>query len=118
MQETWVRSLGREDPLEKEMVTHSSILAWEMSWTEEHWWATVYGVAEESDMISVQFSSVVQSCLTPHGLSTPGLSVYLQLPELAQTHVHQVSKAILSSHPLLSPSPPALNLSQHQSLFQ
>ena len=33
--ETWVRSLGREDPLEKEMVTHSSILAWRIPWTEE-----------------------------------------------------------------------------------
>ena len=35
MQETWVQSLGREDPLEKEMGTHSSILAWEIPWTEE-----------------------------------------------------------------------------------
>ena len=35
VQETWVRSLGREDPLEKEMATHSSILAWRMPWTEE-----------------------------------------------------------------------------------
>ena len=35
MQETWVRSLGREDPLEKEMTTHSSILAWRIPWTEE-----------------------------------------------------------------------------------
>ena len=35
MQETWVRSLGREDPLEKEMATHSSILAWKILWTEE-----------------------------------------------------------------------------------
>ena len=35
MQETWVRSLGQEDPLEKEMATHSSILAWEIPWTEE-----------------------------------------------------------------------------------
>ena len=35
MQETWVQSLGREDPLEKEMVTHSDILAWEIPWTEE-----------------------------------------------------------------------------------
>ena len=35
MQETWVRSLGREDPLEKEMATHSSIFAWKISWTEE-----------------------------------------------------------------------------------
>ena len=35
MQETWVRSLGREDPLEKEMATHSSILAWKIPWTED-----------------------------------------------------------------------------------
>ena len=35
MQETWVQSLGREDPLEKGMVTHASILAWRISWTEE-----------------------------------------------------------------------------------
>ena len=35
MQETWVRSLGREDPLEKEMAMHSSILAWRIPWTEE-----------------------------------------------------------------------------------
>ena len=35
MQETWVRSLGREDPLEKEMATHSSILAWKIPWMEE-----------------------------------------------------------------------------------
>ena len=35
IQETWVRSLGREDPLEKEMATHSSILAWRIPWTEE-----------------------------------------------------------------------------------
>ena len=35
MWETWVQSLGREDPLEKEMATHSSILAWKISWTEE-----------------------------------------------------------------------------------
>ena len=49
--------------------------------------------------------------------STPGFPVYHQLPELAQTHVHQVSYAIQSSHPLLAPSPPALKLSQHQGLF-
>ena len=35
MQETWIRSLGQEDPLEKEMATHSSILAWRIPWTEE-----------------------------------------------------------------------------------
>ena len=46
MQETQVRSLGWEDPLEKEMATHSSILAWSIPWTEEPEWATVHGVAK------------------------------------------------------------------------
>ena len=69
----------------------------------------------------VQFSSVAQSCLTlcnPMDWSTPGLPVHHQLPEFTQTHVHRVSDAIQPSHPLSSPSPPALNPSQHQSLFQ
>ena len=70
---------------------------------------------------SVQFSSVAQSCLTlcdPMNPSTPGLPIHHQLPEFTQTHFHQVSDAIQPSHPLLSPSPPAPNPSQHQSLFQ
>ena len=50
--------------------------------------------------------------------STPGLPVHHQLPEITQTHVHRVSDAIQPSHPLSSPSPPAPNPSQHQSLFQ
>ena len=68
-----------------------------------------------------QFSSVAQSCPTlcgPMNHSTPGLPVHHQLPEFTQTHVHQVSDAIQPSHPLSSPSPPAPNPSQHQSLFQ
>ena len=70
---------------------------------------------------SVQFSSVAQLCLTlcdPMNHSIPGLPVHHQLPELTQTHVHQVGDAIQPSHPLLSPSPPAPNPSQHQGLFQ
>ena len=70
---------------------------------------------------SVQFSSVAQSCLTlcdPMNCSMPGLPVYHQLPESTQTHVCWVSDAFQPSHPLLSPSPPALNPSQHQGLFQ
>ena len=70
---------------------------------------------------SVQFSSVAQSCPTlcdPMNRSTPGLPVHHHLPEFTQTHVHRVSDAIQPSHPLLSPSPPAPNPSQHQSLFQ
>ena len=70
---------------------------------------------------SVQFSSVIQLCLTLCNLmnhSTPGLPVHPQLPEFTQTHVHNVGDAIQPSHPLSSPSPPALNLSQHQGLFK
>ena len=70
---------------------------------------------------TVQFSSVAQLCPTlgdPMNRSTPGLPVHHQLPEFTQTHVHRVSDAIQPSHPLSSPSPPAPNPSQHQSLFQ
>ena len=70
---------------------------------------------------SVQFSSVAQSCPTlcnPMNHSTPGLPVHHHLPEFTQTHVHRFSDAIQPSHPLSSPSPPAPNPSQHQSLFQ
>ena len=67
------------------------------------------------------FSSVAQSCPTlcnPMDWSTPGLPVHHQIPEFTQTHVHWVGDAIQPSHPLLSPSAPTLNLSQHQSLFK
>ena len=70
---------------------------------------------------SVQFSSVAQSCPTlcdSMNCSMPGLPVHHQLPEFTQTHVHRVVDAIQPSHPLSSPSPPAPNPSQHQSLFQ
>ena len=71
--------------------------------------------------VSVQFSSVAQLCPTlcnPMNCSMPGLPVHQQLPEFTQTHVHQVGDAIQPSHPLSSPSSPALNLSQHQGLFK
>ena len=70
---------------------------------------------------SVQFSSVTQSCLILCDLmscSTPGLPVHRQLPEFTQTQVHWVGDAIQPSHLLSSPSLPAPNPSQHQSLFQ
>ena len=68
-----------------------------------------------------QLSSVGQSCLALWDLmnhSTPGLPVHHQLLESTQTHVHWVGDAIQPSHPLSSPSPPALSLSQHQDLFE
>ena len=71
--------------------------------------------------LKVQFSSVTQSCPTlcdPMNRSTPGLPVHHQLPEFTQSHIHRGSDAIQPSHPLSSPSPPAPNPSQHQSLFQ
>ena len=69
--------------------------------------------------IAVQFShSVVSDSLRPMDCSMPGFPVHHQLPDLAQTHVHQVGDTTQSSHPLSSTSPPAFNLSQHQGLFQ
>ena len=70
---------------------------------------------------SIQFHSVTQLCPTlcdPMNHSTPGLPVHHRLPEFTETHVHRVSDAIQPSHPLSSPSRPAPNPSQHQSLFQ
>ena len=72
-------------------------------------------------LYSVQFSSVAQSCLTicdPMDCSMPSFPVHHQLPDLTQTHVHWVSDAIQSSHPLSSPSPPTCNISQHQGPFK
>ena len=134
-------SLVQEDPLEEGMVTHSSILAWKIpgrlqsmeSQRVGHDWSnlahmhTLLSTAVSQGSLSrvqlswVEFSSVAQSCPTlwdPMNCSTPGLPVHHQLPEFIQTHVHQVGDAIQPSHPLSSPSPPAPNPSQHQSLFQ
>ena len=71
--------------------------------------------------LSVQFSWVTQSCLTlcdAMDCSMPGFPVHHQLPELIKTHVRWVGDAIQPSHPLSSPSPSALDLSQHQDLFE
>ena len=69
----------------------------------------------------VQFSSVTQLCLTlcnPMNRNMLGLPIHHCLLEFTQTHVHWVFDAIQPSHPLSSPSPPAPNPSQHQSIFQ
>ena len=66
---------------------------------------------------SVQSLSSVWLC-NPVNHSTPGLLVHHQLPEFTQNHVHRVGDAIQPSHPLLFPSPPAPNPSQHQGLFK
>ena len=109
-----IPELGR--CLEECVANHSSILPWRIPWTEEPGGLLV----RHNWMTNTKFSSV-QSCLTlcdPMNHSTPGLPVHHQLPEFTQTHVHWVSDVIQPSHPLLSPSPFAFILSQHQGLFQ
>ena len=70
---------------------------------------------------SFHFSSVAQWCQTrcdPMDCTTTGLTVYHQLLELTQTHVHQLSDAIQPFHPLSSASPPTFNLSQHKGFYK
>ena len=74
------------------------------------------GQPSEFVLSSVQSFSCILLC-DPMDCSMPGLPVHHHVPELTQTHVHQLSDAIQSSHPLSPPSP-AFNLSQHQGLFQ
>ena len=93
----------------------------ENKWSNWSLYSLICPISFQSIFVSVQFSSVSQSCPTlcdPMNRSTPGLPVHHQLLEFTQTHVHQVDDAIQPSHPLSSPSLPAPNPSLHQSLFQ
>ena len=97
--------------------SHICVSVWYFSLSDllhSVWWALV-------SLMSPQFSSVTKWCPTlcdPMNRSTPGLPVHHHLLEFIQTHVHRVRDAIQPSHPRSSPSPPALNPSQHQGLFQ
>jgi len=87
------------------------------------WWYLAVGPLGGSILMigvsSVQFScSVISTLCDPMDSITPNFPVHHQLQELAQTHVHWVNEAIQPSHPLLSPSPLAFNLSQNQGLFK
>ena len=98
--------------------------SWFRDWSCVSWPSALAGgffPTEPPGKPMFQFSSVAQSCPTlcdPRDCSTLGFPVHDQLPELTQIHVHWVGDAIQPSHPLSSPSPPALNLSQHQGLFK
>ena len=87
-----------------------------------HNFFTIFSIVKYTQKkLKCPVSSVTQLCLTlckRMNCSTPGLPVHHQLLEFTQIHVHWVCDAIQPSHPLLSPSPPALNLSQHQGLFK
>ena len=102
----------------------TSNLIYKKGWTNTEKWkeyVSSLNCTVKWDIYAYHFRSVVQSCLTlcnPRDCDRPGLPVHHQLLELSQTHVHWVGDAIQPSHPLSSPSPPALNLSQHQGLLQ
>ena len=93
---------------------------WSLSIKVHLWWVYTEGIYLEiiCSLSSVQLLSRVWLFPTPWTAGMSGCTVHHQLPELAQTHVHQVGDAIQPFHPLSSPSPPAFNLSQHQGLFQ
>ena len=88
-------------------------------WKKEEMKEIIFHKSRVGLVKHLQFSSVPQLCpapCSPMDCSMPGLPVHHQLPELAQTHVHQVGNTIQPSYPLSSPSPPTFNLSQHQGL--
>ena len=75
--ETWVQSLGQKDSLEEGTATHSSILAWEIPWTEGAWWAIVHRVTKESHMTEVTYHTQKGVHLRKHlGLSAGALNNY------------------------------------------
>ena len=93
---------------------------WDLHIRWQKYWSFSFSISPSNELVQL-FSSVTQSCLTlcdSMECSMPGLPVHHQLPEFTQTHVHWVGDAIQPSHPLLSPSPPTFNLSQHQGLFR
>ena len=112
------RSMGREESF-KGWKTRSILLEYDINLSITFFFFLITNSTSFCD--SVQFSSVTQSHPTlcnPMSCNTPGLPVHHQLQELTQTHAHRVGDAIQPSHHLSSPSPPALNPSQHQGLFQ
>ena len=100
---------------------YSGLISFRMDWLISLQSKGLSRVFSNTTVLILQFSSVAQSCPTlcdPMNRSTPGLPVHHQLPESTQAQVHCVSDAIQPSHPLSSPSPPALNLFRHQGLFK
>ena len=112
----------------------ASLTQWTWVWVNSRrwWWTGRPGLLQSmgsqswtqlSDWTTKEPSQSGQSLslvwlYNPMNRSTPGLHVHHQLLEFTQTHVHWVGDAIKTSHPLLSPSPPAFNLPQHQGLFK
>ena len=85
------------------------------------WWGSIFEnlcYIKLGFLFNFLFNLLCSTFWDPMDCSMPGFPVHHQLPELSQTHVHWISDAIQPSPPLLSPSPPTFNLSQHHCLFQ
>ena len=120
--EEWFRKCGEEKRKPSTSAALSTVeeRTLRLSFREEFRWPKAVERTSrevEEAISSVQSLGCVQLC-NPTDCSTPGFPVHLQLLEFTHTHDHQFGDAIQSSHPLLSPSPPTFNLSQHQGLFQ
>ena len=89
-----------------------------MGWVLEQYWGRRAGSLGTKKSGCCSFAQSCPSLCDPMDCSTPGLPVHHYLLAFAQTHVHWTDDAIRPSHPLLLPSPPALNLSQHENLYQ
>ena len=119
-QEIWVQSLYQEDPLEEEMATHSSILAWKIPWKEEPCRLQSMGSQKSwtwQQLVIVQSSSCVWLFATPW---TAARQASLSFP-ISQSLLKFmfIKLVMLSNYLILSPSSPfAFNLSQHQGLIQ
>ena len=115
-----VHGIFQERILEWVAISYSWGSSWPRDWTHSPDLAGRFSTTEPSEKPKLRCCSGTQSCPTlcdPMDCSTLGFPVRC-LPELAQTHVHQVGDAILPSHHLSSPSPHTFSLSQHQGLFQ
>ena len=125
---SWTRLSNWTEPSRKPLIVWITANCGKflMTWEYQEMWPACWEIfmqvrKQELELdMEQQFSSVAQLCPTlcdPMNHSMPGLPVHHQLLESTQTHVHWVSDANQPSHPLSFPSPPALNLSQHQGLF-
>ena len=121
MQETWVRPWIGKISWRRAWQPTQVFLPGESPWTEKPGGLQSMWSQKVRHSWAQSVSLVAPLCQTlcdPMNRSTPGLPVHHHLPEFTQTHIHRVGDAIQPSHPLSSPSPPAPNPSQHQSLFQ
>ena len=99
MWETWVQSLGWEDPLEKEMAPHSSILAWRVPWTEDPGrQTTVHGVGKRWPQLSNLTKTIRESNLGAPKAETYGLAYYIKLANLQTSFLYQIMKDTISSN--------------------